>query len=521
MSHPPENPKRWVEDESATQMARLLRALLPASPPPVAQERVWKRMLRTSTDRPVRPWSIAAGAALGAVAVALVVTSERSPVARQMDPSAPQASSTWVHDGERLSTGAQSRWVRFEDVGALLGQATTAQLHRRGWRGKRLEIELTEGSVVVADAPRPRERAFRVLAGPYQVEVVGTIFSVNSHGGQVEVRVQEGGVEVTGPGVAVSLHAGESWSNREGAGRAPLPAAQAQQVLQLFSGDVAAAAPSPPVPAAPPAAQVEQAPVTVPTTAATAPVHHRALPVGPAAPTATPGAAPSIEAAQTPPAPVPPSPPGAVDEVESLRAKLAGVTTAEERQALNYELGKALSAHGDAFGAVAAYGVAAEGKGPHAEVALYEVGRLRLRQLGDAPGAADAFALALTRFPQGQLTAEVQLSQIEALLETREYDAAASSMDAFLTRFPNSERRLEVVRLRADLRRERGDCRGAVADYGALLDSASGDDALYYSAFCRQALGESEEAHRLLERYRQRFPAGRHARDVAQGLAVP
>jgi TolA-binding protein len=94
-------------------------------------------------------------------------------------------------------------------------------------------------------------------------------------------------------------------------------------------------------------------------------------------------------------------------------------------------------------------------------------------------------------------------------------------MDRFLTRHPRSERRDEVMLLRANLDRDRGDCASAMERYRTLSKGtgAIADDATYFAAACAQQLGRTEEARALLQESLQRFPSGRHADDARRALA--
>jgi tetratricopeptide (TPR) repeat protein len=434
----PKAPQRWKDEGSGAPLGGLLRRLPAPRPGVGARERVW----RSIAARPRAPLHLSwvgalAGAACAAAVLAFVVAPSSRPIARIA-----------VGSGDQQT-------LRFEDAVAVLGSGAVASARHHGWRNQAIEIDLESGRVVVADAPRPEERAFSVVAGGYTVRVVGTVFSVERGAAGVEVRVQEGRVEVTGPGTEVRLEAGESWSSSDARGHAVLAEADARQAVGLLRGTPVAPAPVEPV---------------------------AALPSAPA--------------------------------FKETRSSAVGGTAAPS----SYERGKSLAARGAYAEAAAAFQEAARGNGPRAELALYEVGRLQLRNFRAPAAAAETFRRAQSRFPDGELRAEVDLSLIEALLDTRRYDDAGQAMDGFIKRYPQSERRSEVRRLRADLRREQADWRGAIEDYAALLEKGPDDDALYFSAFCWQKLGDSRAARALLERYLKEFPNGRHAEDVKRAI---
>jgi hypothetical protein len=84
------------------------------------------------------------------------------------------------------------------------------------------------------------------------------------------------------------------------------------------------------------------------------------------------------------------------------------------------------------------------GGGLRAEAALLKKGDLQLRQLGTPLDALLTFDEAHNRFPSGSLGQEVALSSLEALLALENWNDARTRAKDFLTRFPDSERQLEV-----------------------------------------------------------------------------
>jgi len=94
----------------------------------------------------------------------------------------------------------------------------------------------------------------------------------------------------------------------------------------------------------------------------------------------------------------------------------------------------------------------AKGTGPAAENAAYEIGRVLRDDLHRPRAALAAWGQYRTRFPRGLLRAETDLSILETLANVGEKRAALVEAEAFLVRYPNSERRDEVAKLAARVR---------------------------------------------------------------------
>jgi TolA-binding protein len=92
-------------------------------------------------------------------------------------------------------------------------------------------------------------------------------------------------------------------------------------------------------------------------------------------------------------------------------------------------------------------------------------------------------------------------------------------MDAFLARWPSSERLNDVHFLQAQVHAQRGDCAVALPLFVGLLgDPGHGDDALYLTAYCEQALSRQAAARTHLQQYLQRFPGGKHQAEAKAAL---
>ena len=159
-----------------------------------------------------------------------------------------------------------------------------------------------------------------------------------------------------------------------------------------------------------------------------------------------------------------------------------------------------------------------DAKEPRADLALYELGRLRQRSLNDLPGALDAFTRYRSSFPRGALGQEVAISTIEVELAMQKQGAALDSLDDFLSRYPNNERAHEMRLLRANLHRDRHDWDDAIADYRQLEGTPSAAEALFFTAFCQRQSGDLAGAEVSLRGYLQRYPQGPRRAEVEQAL---
>jgi transmembrane sensor len=109
-----------------------------------------------------------------------------------------------------LSTGAEPRTITLSD-GSRLDVGPDAQLAPRSVDATHFSSELVRGRVTFDVVPHGPRR-WTISAGDVQVSVLGTRFGVERGARGVEIDVQRGLVEVTGPGVPNStrrLGAGE------------------------------------------------------------------------------------------------------------------------------------------------------------------------------------------------------------------------------------------------------------------------------------------------------------------------
>ncbi len=488
---------------------------------PGARDRVWKSLESPRRASPAR-WLVPAAVAAAAAAFvflrpAAVADKPAEPFATLTLASGDVQSSdgtTWsaAKVGQTLPEGAQLKvadksraYTRLRGAGALFREGTRASLSAR-------ELRLGAGAIVAA-ASRP----LRARAAAYSVDVQSAVFQLETAADVVMLHVADGEARVTGPNTDVVVRAGESWSSATGKGAAAIAPADAATARAL-----AAAATDEAVLriAKPSGAQVTLDGVELGTTPLEVVVKrgaHRLTGAQGSLRTsleATVGGDVAVELPEAQPPPLPdvafePDEPEAAPDLKPVKVEPPA------DPAKRYMLARSLAQKARYTDAIGIYAGLAKGDSGWAEPAQYEVARLTLRAL-KKPGVAvqelDAYR---RRWPQGSLSHEVALSSIEVQLKLGAGPAALREMDDFLAKFPSSERRAEVRFLRATVRRDRGDCAGAAADYLELLgDAAHGDDALYFAAVCEQQLGEEGAARRHLTEYLQRFPSGAHVAEV-------
>jgi len=210
----------------------------------------------------------------------------------------------------------------------------------------------------------------------------------------------------------------------------------------------------------------------------------------------------------------------------AAQGKAPALAPAEDNQQDRDDLAAARAARAaaDPRRALAIYEQLATRSGPAAENALYEIGGIYHDQLKQPTKAVAAWDRYRSRYPNGLLRAEADLSVIDTL-ETSQNPAdgsrTLSEALAFLKRYPHSERRAEVARVVGDIYRGRDNCRAALDFYRAVPSSKASsddaDDASFGQAACLYALRD-DGASSALRGYLAQNPRGRHARDAARLL---
>jgi len=179
---------------------------------------------------------------------------------------------------------------------------------------------------------------------------------------------------------------------------------------------------------------------------------------------------------------------------------------------------RAALASGDAPRALQLYRALAQGTGPSAENASYEIGKVLNEKLGQPANAVAAWRHYRTANPDGLLRAEADVSIIETLARTGDTDEALSEANDFLRRRPDSERRAEIARLAGDLYRARGDCHRALAAYQITLGASRPRDAVeaatFHRAACLVHLGDAGGAD-AARAYLRAYPSGKFRGEAA------
>ncbi|HEY2516296.1 MAG TPA: FecR domain-containing protein [Polyangiaceae bacterium] len=283
-----------------------------------------------------------------------------------------------VADGAVLVTGGSEEPMHValpEGSRVEVGAHTRARLTRAQPDAIRIDVE--SGSVDV-EATHVAGRTFVVGAGRYEVHVTGTHFHVERiPGRRVGVRVDEGVVEVASAGAMKRrLGAGEQWWAPDG-----------QDVLE-------------PTPSEGPDAEPDAA------------------------------ASPAISGsfASAPPAPPPPV-------ASSATARDTKRDTANDL----FQAAQRARAEGRAIDAAQAFDKVRRTyrKDPHAALAAFELGRLRLDVLGDPVGAEDALRDAVVLGPQSPLREDAEARRVEALSRAGDQAGCLAARDEYLEHWPN------------------------------------------------------------------------------------
>lgn len=148
----------------------------------------------------------------------------------------------------------------------------------------------------------------------------------------------------------------------------------------------------------------------------------------------------------------------------------------------------------------------AAGSGLRAEMALFELSRLRSDVLGDPAGALKALREHRARFPNGSLRSEVDVSYVHLLARLGRYDELLSESAALLGTATGRERRGELYMLRANtLRTKMKDYAAAEREYAAVERTGGkfAAEASYQRAVCLEMMGNTAAAAEAYRRYLQ------------------
>lgn len=124
-------------------------------------------------------------------------------------------------------------------------------------------------------------------------------------------------------------------------------------------------------------------------------------------------------------------------------------------------------------------------------------------------------------FPAGSMHAEALVLRVDALVAAGDERKALAQLDGLSASKLAPLPRLRL--LRGQLRARLGDCEKALADYDALLASATANelrgDALFARGSCRARIGRTAEAQQDYRQYLDAYPTGRHASKAREALA--
>lgn len=178
-----------------------------------------------------------------------------------------------------------------------------------------------------------------------------------------------------------------------------------------------------------------------------------------------------------------------------------------------------LARHGQTRDAEACFLKRAEGSGLSAEMALYEVARLRRDVLADPAGALAALGQYRTRFPAGSLRREADMSHLELLLQLGRTDEALKQSDELLSSSSSGERAAELHLLRGHIfRKVQSRFADAAREYElAERAGAPAAESTYFRALCLEALGQASQAAALFAKYLEQ-PQRAYAEDARRRL---
>lgn len=211
----------------------------------------------------------------------------------------------------------------------------------------------------------------------------------------------------------------------------------------------------------------------------------------------------------------PPSSPTAARAEQKAAAEPTPIASAAEPAPTPDCLG--LARHGESRVAERCFLERAQGAGLAAEMALYELARLRRDVLADPNGALRALADYRTRFPAGSLRREVDMSQLELLLQLGRSDDALKQSDELLSS-STSERASELRLLRGHILRKQSRLPEAVREFElAERGGARASEAIYFRAVCLEAMGRAQDAVAAFSKYLEQ-PHRPYAEDAQRRL---
>jgi hypothetical protein len=163
-----------------------------------------------------------------------------------------------------------------------------------------------------------------------------------------------------------------------------------------------------------------------------------------------------------------------------------------------------MARQGEPRAAESCFAARASGTGLSAEMALYEMARLRRDVLRDGNGALGALDEYRRRFPQGSLRHEVSITRVELLSDLGRSREALSESEALLQSASGQERAAELHVLRGNVfRRDLSDWRSAAAEYAKAeaLGGALAPEATRLRGMSLEGMGDVAGAVGAYQRY--------------------
>lgn len=250
-----------------------------------------------------------------------------------------------------------------------------------------VRVALDDGRIEVEASHDPTRRSFVVSSGDFEVRVVGTVFSVVRSPTGVEVGVREGRVQIALRGAELGfVSAGETRIFDSASPTASVQSGAYPEPVATTATSASAGSPERP---------------------SLAPKSSSALPSGAPRPSPAPNPSDSLfEAAQK----------ARVDGRLAEAARLFDDVRRKHRA------------------------------DPHAALAAFELGRLRLDALGDPGGAAEAFSDALVLGPGSALAEDAAARRVEALGKLGDRERCAVAREAYLRQYPSGVYARAMVR---------------------------------------------------------------------------
>jgi hypothetical protein len=155
-----------------------------------------------------------------------------------------------------------------------------------------------------------------------------------------------------------------------------------------------------------------------------------------------------------------------------------------------------------------------------AEMALFEVARLRRDVLGNSVGALEALQRYRARFPTGTLRREVDLAYLVLLTRLGRHDEALGESQRMLDSASGRERTFELHLLRGNIYRKNLQSPAQAAQEYAKAEQLRGasTEVTYLRGSCLEQLGDNAGAAAAYRRYLEKSPTGQRAAEVRQRL---